>query len=99
MQVVVLVPRALRRFAGEQARVTIDASDGCGLRDVLDALARVHPGVAARVLDEQGRLRRHVNVFVGDEESRVLGGLDAPVPDGAEIAILPAVSGGCPMCR
>jgi sulfur-carrier protein len=47
-----------------------------------------------RVLDEQGNLRRHVNVFVGADDIRTLGGLTATVADGAEVSIVPAVSGG-----
>src|SRR5947208_1131227 len=55
---------------------------------------RCPPGVRDRVLTEQGDVRPHVNVFVGTESSRWSGGLATPVPDGAEISILPAVSGG-----
>ena len=62
-----------------------------------DALARVAaqwPAVTDRVLTEQGELRRHVNVFVGDESIRFLDGLATRVDDGATIMIVPAVSGG-----
>ena len=60
----------------------------------LDQLWRLHPGLRDRVLTEQGQVRRHVNVFVGSASIRDTGGLETPVPDGAEIAIVPAVSGG-----
>jgi molybdopterin converting factor small subunit len=50
--------------------------------------------VRDRILTEQGEVRPHVNVFVGDQSIRDTGGLATPVPDGAEIAIIPAVSGG-----
>jgi molybdopterin converting factor small subunit len=91
----VVVPSALRRFSDGEAHVEVAvASEPCRLRDVLEALAARHPGVTARVLDEQHRLRRHVNVFVGDEECRQLGGLDAQVGPGTEVVVLPAVSGG-----
>jgi molybdopterin converting factor small subunit len=46
------------------------------------------------VLTEEGRLRPHVNVFVGEESIRFLEGLETPLPDGCEVAILPALSGG-----
>ena len=63
--------------------------------DALAALAARWPGVRDRMMDEQGTLRPHVNVFVGDENVRFLGGLAAPLPTGAStITILPAVSGG-----
>ncbi|MGH3666073.1 MAG: MoaD/ThiS family protein [Egibacteraceae bacterium] len=60
----------------------------------LDALGRDHPGVAWRIRDERGHLRPHVNVYVGAEPLRDLGGLTAPVQAGDELVILPAVSGG-----
>jgi molybdopterin converting factor small subunit len=96
MQVLVVVPSALRRFSDGQTRVEVDlrTDDACTLADVLDVVSQRYPGVGARVLDEQGHLRRHVNVFVDAEESRALGGLHAPVVAGTEIVILPAVSGG-----
>ncbi len=60
----------------------------------LDRLGRLHPGVRERVLTEQGDVRPHVNVFVGEESIRYLDGLATPLPEDAEISILPAVSGG-----
>lgn len=60
----------------------------------LAALWALHPAVRPRVVNESGEVRPHVNVFVGAEAIRLAGGLAAPVADGCEIAILPAVSGG-----
>lgn len=94
-RVVFLIPSALKALAGGRSRVDIEVSRGpLSLGEALDALWAVCPGLRDRVLTEQGDLRPHVNVFVGTESSRWHGGLTAPVPDGAEIAILPAVSGG-----
>jgi molybdopterin synthase sulfur carrier subunit len=93
--VAVRIPTALRRFSEGSARVTVETDDrGCTLAGLLHTLAGAHPGVVDRVLDEQGELRRHVNVFVGVEDVRHLGGLDAPVAAGSEVTIVPAVSGG-----
>ncbi len=64
------------------------------VREVIAALERSHPGVAARLLDEQGSLRRFVNVFVADEDVRFLDGLDTPVKHGQAVSIVPAVAGG-----
>ncbi|QBI54491.1 MoaD/ThiS family protein [Streptomonospora litoralis] len=64
------------------------------LRALLDELARRHPGLDRRIRDEQGRLRRYVNVFVDSDECRAVDGLDTPVPEGAEVRILPSVAGG-----
>jgi molybdopterin converting factor small subunit len=61
---------------------------------VLDAVAAEHAALGRRVRDEAGELRPHVKVFVGADDVRDLGGLDAVVPPGAEVWILPAVSGG-----
>jgi molybdopterin converting factor small subunit len=61
---------------------------------VLASLDKTHPGFAHRLLDEDGNLRRFVNVFVADDDIRFLDGLDTPVPDGSEVSIIPAVAGG-----
>jgi sulfur-carrier protein len=61
---------------------------------VLIRLDQAHPGFADRLLDDDGNLRRFVNVFVADDDIRFLDGLDTPVPDGSEVSIIPAVAGG-----
>jgi molybdopterin synthase sulfur carrier subunit len=96
VRVTVVVPRALRRFSGGESRVelTVPVTGEATVGTVLAALAERHPGVRERTVDERGELRRHVNVFVDDESVRHADGLATPVPDGAEITILPAVSGG-----
>ena len=87
---------ALREHAGGQAVVVLTVSDDPPptVAGLLDALADAHPAAGRRVRDEQGRLRRHVNVFVGEDNCRQPGGLDAPLVAGTEVSILPAVSGG-----
>ena len=84
----------LRPHAGGAATVDIDIEGPATVSAVLDALAAAHPAVGRRLRDEAGTLRRHVNVFVGPDNVRDLGGPDAVVPDGAEVSVLPAVSGG-----
>jgi molybdopterin converting factor small subunit len=64
------------------------------MADVVAHLAAAHPGVHARIVDERGAVRRHVNVFVGDESIRMTGVLNTPVAAGDEIWVIPAVSGG-----
>jgi molybdopterin converting factor small subunit len=61
---------------------------------LLDRLERQHPALVGRVRDERGQIRRHVNVFVGAEHVRELGGIAAPIGEGVPVSILPAVSGG-----
>jgi len=95
VRVTVVVPRALQRFSDGQHHVELTLADAdTTVATVLGALAERHPGVRERTLDERGELRRHVNVYVGDESVRYTDGLATPVADGAEITILPAVSGG-----
>jgi molybdopterin synthase sulfur carrier subunit len=62
--------------------------------DALAAVGRKSPGAIDRIMDERGEVRRHVNLFVNGENVRFLDGLKTPVPDGATIFVLAAVSGG-----
>jgi sulfur-carrier protein len=93
MSVVFHIPGYVREFTGGKSRVALEASPAT-VADALAALWAVHPGVRDRVVTEQGQVRPHVNVFVGRESIRFTGGLATPVVDGAEISIVPAVSGG-----
>ncbi len=93
MPVVVHIPGFLRTFTGGESRVRLDTAPPTA-GAALEALWSLHPGVRDRVVDEQGIVRQHVNVFVGDESIRFTGGLATPVPEGGEISIVPAVSGG-----
>ena len=83
----------LRAYSGGAGDVRIDVA-GRTVGDALRALGERHPGVMARVLDETGEVRRHVNVFVGSQSIRDLNGLATALRDGAEISLLAAVSGG-----
>jgi molybdopterin converting factor small subunit len=87
----VRIPTILRTYTGGVSEVS---ADGSTLAEVLTSLESNHPGIRARVLDDTGSLRRFVNVYVGDEDVRFAGGLDAQVVDGAKISIIPAVAGG-----
>ena len=91
MAVNVRIPTTLRTLTGGQAEVSVDGST---VGEVLKALDAAHAGFSERILDDEGGLRRFVNVFVADDDVRFLQGLDTPVPDGAEVAIIPAVAGG-----
>jgi molybdopterin synthase sulfur carrier subunit len=84
------LPGPLRPYADGNAHVDIDDGARC-VGDVLAALERRHPGVGRRVTDEQGRIRSHVHVYVGQDRAKQL---TDPVDDGAEVSILAAVSGG-----
>ena len=92
MSVNVRIPTILRTYTGGQAEVT---AEGGTLAEVLADLDRNYQGIGARVLDEEGRLRRFVNVYVNDDDVRFAEGLQTPTPDGAGVSIIPAVAGGC----
>jgi sulfur-carrier protein len=91
MTVSVRIPTTLRTLTGGKSEV---ATEGASVRDVLTSLDGAHPGLADRLLDDEGNLRRYVNVFVADDDIRFLAGLDTPVPDGETVSIIPAVAGG-----
>lgn len=92
MSVTVRVPTILRSLTGGQSEVSVE---GAGtLQELLDKLDAEHPGIRGRVLDDDGKLRRFVNVYVGEEDVRFAGGLQTPTPDGASVSIIPAVAGG-----
>ena len=94
LRVVVRLASGLRVHAGGQSSVEVDVSEPATVGAVLDAVAAAHPAVGRRVRDEAGTLRSHVNVFVGPDNFRDLDDLATVVPEGAEVAILAAVSGG-----
>ena len=90
MTVEVRIPTILRTYTGGEKAVH---ADGETLRGLIDALESAHPGLRERLV-EGGDLRRFVNVYVNDEDVRFIGGLDAPLSDGDQVVVLPAVAGG-----
>ncbi len=93
MAISIALPNALQPHARGIGVVKVESRGGT-LRDALSALREKYPGIVERVLTEQGQVREHVNLFVGEENSRFIGGLEAPVADGDTIEIVPSISGG-----
>jgi molybdopterin synthase sulfur carrier subunit len=91
MSVSVRVPTILRTYTGGESEVT---AEGSTLSEVLESLDSSYPGIKGRVVDEQGRLRRFVNVYVGNEDVRFAEGLDTKTPEGTQVSVIPAVAGG-----
>ena len=91
MSVVVRIPTQLRSLTGGSNRVEVEATT---VGEVVAALESAHPGFEARLLDDQGAVRRYVNLFVDDEDIRFVDGLATPVKDGQTISVVPAVAGG-----
>jgi sulfur-carrier protein len=91
MSVKVRIPTQLRSLSGGAGEVEVE---GGTVGEALKALDVAHPGFAERIFDENGNVRRFVNVFLGEEDIRFLEGLGTPVPAGALISVVPAVAGG-----
>ena len=94
MAVEVRIPTILRPYTGDQK--SVEAS-GASVSALIDDLESNHPGLKDRLVEDKDGsvdLRRFVNVYVNDEDVRFLGGLEAPVADGDQVVVLPAVAGG-----
>jgi molybdopterin converting factor small subunit len=95
MDVRVRIPTPLRDLVAGAHTITVEvAADAVTVGSVLDTVAGEHPALERRVRDERGRLRTHVNVFVDADNIRDLDGLGTPLAPGAELSIVPAISGG-----
>ena len=92
MSVTVRVPTTLRSLTAGASEVALD---GATVGEVLDQLEAAHPGFKGRLLDDEGGLRRFVNLYVADDDVRFRDGLATPVADGDTVSIIPAVAGGC----
>lgn len=93
MSFVFVIPGPLRELAGHREEVRVEGQ-AASISDALSLLWREHPALRDRVLTELGDVRPHVNIFVDGENIRQAGGLSAPIRDGADVIIVPAVSGG-----
>ena len=91
MTATIRIPTPLRNATGGAATVDVDATT---VGEAIASLERAHPGVSERLLDDSGKLRRFVNVFVDDEDVRFQQGLETPLQDGSTVSIIPAVAGG-----
>jgi molybdopterin converting factor small subunit len=91
MAVTVKIPTQLRASAGGESQAVLE---GATVQEVLEGLFERFDELRDRIYDGDGSLRRFVNVYLAGEDIRFLDGLATPVPDGAELTILPAVAGG-----
>ena len=92
MTVSVRIPTILRSYTDDESQVTVDGAD---VNEVLESLDAAFPGIKARIVDEDGALRRFVNIYVAEEDVRFEQGLNTQTPAGTQISIIPAVAGGC----
>jgi sulfur-carrier protein len=91
MSLTIRIPTQLRSLTGGSGEVDVEAAS---VGEALKALDAAHPGLADRLFDDNGQLRRFVNVFLADEDVRFLDGLETPVAAGQTLSIVPAVAGG-----
>ena len=91
MSVRVRIPTPLRRFTGGAEEVGVG---GATIASAIEDLEGKFPGIKERLCDEQGRVRRFVNIYVNGDDIRFLSSLETPVKDGDEVSIVPAIAGG-----
>jgi MoaD family protein len=91
MAVQVLIPTPLQKFTADEASVELEAKSVDGLIEALDGR---YPGLKSRLCDENGKLRRFLNVYVNSEDIRFLDNQATALNDGDEVSIVPAVAGG-----
>lgn len=91
MAITVRVPTQLRKLTDGVPEVQ---ATGATVAELIEDLERNHPGMRNRLMDDNGSIRRFVNVYLNDEDVRFLGGVDATIPEGAQVSIIPAVAGG-----
>lgn len=91
MAITIRVPTPLRRVTNGQGEVQVQANT---IREAIEKLEEAYPGFKERLVDEQGEVRRFVNLYLNDEDIRFLKGLDTELKDGDVISIVPAIAGG-----
>ena len=91
MAVIVRIPTPLQGLTNNLSEV---AAEGGTVSDIMDHLDDKYPGLKARLYDENGKLRRFVNVYVNDEDIRFMQNEETVVKDGAELSIIPSIAGG-----
>jgi molybdopterin synthase sulfur carrier subunit len=91
MSITVNIPTPLRKLTNNQSEVEIAAAT---VGELVDGLEGAYGGIAEKLLDEGGEIRRYVNIFVNDEDIRFLDGKDTPLTDGDNVSIVPAIAGG-----
>ena len=87
----VKIPTPLRRFTKDLAEVEVEAAD---VKSLIEALEKKCPGIRKRLCEDDGSIRKFINVYVGDEDIRFLKGIETKIAHGKEISIVPSIAGG-----
>ena len=85
------IPSPLRRFTNGESSIDVN---GGNVREILNELFSSHPDIKGHLVDDDGNLRNFVNIFIGGEDIRQRGGVDAMVEDGSDVRIIPSIAGG-----
>ena len=88
----VRIPSPLRRYTNGQSKVE---GKGANISELIENLESQYPGVKSRLCEDNGQIKRYVNVFINGEEIRTLQGSETPLTDKDEVSIVPAMAGGC----
>lgn len=91
----VKIPTPLRKLTNNEAEIEIQAST---IREAISELQSRYPGIQERLVDENGEVRRFVNVYVNEEDIRFLQNQETPLKDNDEVSIIPAIAGGTIAC-
>jgi len=91
MSIKVRIPTPLQKLTNNQAEVECNAKN---IKELIENLDEKYPGIKGRLCDENGNLRRFVNIFVNDQDIRFLNGDKTELKDGDEVSIIPAIAGG-----
>ena len=91
MSVKVRIPTPLQKLTRDMAEVEVSAKN---IQDLINELNKFYPGIKDRICDDQGNIRRFVNIFLNEEDIRFLKKEITPVKDGDEVSIVPAIAGG-----
>jgi molybdopterin synthase sulfur carrier subunit len=87
----VRIPQPLQKFVDNQTEILVN---GKNIKDVLNALIKNYPDLRERIYDENGNLRKFINIYVNDEDIRFLDGENTTINDEDIISIIPAIAGG-----
>ncbi len=90
--ITIRIPTPLRPMTGGKSEVE---GKGNSIGELIDQLNVTHPGLKDRICDEQGEIRRFINIYLNEEDIRFLTGKETPIKDGDEVSIVPAIAGGC----
>ena len=91
MPVSVRIPTPLRKLTNDEELVTVEAAT---IGDAISELQTKYPGIKERLVDDNGEVRRFVNIYVNEEDIRFLQNKETPIKDGNEVSIIPAIAGG-----